>query len=188
MADRIEPATYAAKCLEQMTGSLGIKTSVTGSGEGKRVVLNVKTDEPGRLIGRGGRVLNNFDYLLNRILAGKCEEQVRAKIDVEGGSRSRADNAAASPGEAAPRERRQKSPARREGGDAPQTDDKRLERLALDAAKEVKRWGDPKTIGPFTSTERKVIHSALKDDSTVKTESGEEISGRRKKITISMAE
>lgn len=186
MNQQIDTAALAAECLEKMTAALGIKTSVSGSPDGKRVVLSVKTDEPGRLIGRGGRVLNNFDYLVNRIVSGKCEQPVRVVIDVEGGSKARGSRSADKKGEEKSR------PAREEKVEKPddrprQSEDERLEKLALDAAKEVKRWGDPKTIGPFNAGERRIIHATLESDTTLKTQSGDEMAGNKKKITISLA-
>lgn len=184
MAETMQPAEYAANCFREMAARLGVKASVTGTGEGKRIVLSVETDQPGHLIGRRGRNLNNLDYLLNRILAGKYDQQVRAKIDVKGGEEMEGKGGA----ESADGERNQRGPARKGqkkvGPGAGEGDTERLRRLALDAAKEVKRWGDSKTIGPFTTPERKIIHSTLQDDADVRTESGEELAGRRKKVTI----
>lgn len=188
MAEKIEGAAYAAACLETMTRTLGIETSVTGSGEGKKIMLAVKTSAPGRLIGRNGRVLNNLNYLLNRILAGKSKEPALAQIDVEGGRAARGDEEEDSD----PANRQAETPAprppRQPRDEVSGDDDERLRKLALDAAREVKRWGDPKTIGPFTTGERRIIHSTLKEDPTIRSESGEELPGRRKKITVFMAE
>ena len=186
MNQSIDTAALAAECLEKMTAALGIEISASGSFDGKRVVLSVTTDEPGRLIGRGGRVLNNFDYLVNRIVSGKCEQSVRVVIDVDGGKNARG------PRPEAPKNDNDQRPARKDNvessGSGPrQTDDERLEKLALDAAKEVKRWGDPKTIGPFNAGERRIIHAALENDSAIQTKSGDEMAGNKKKITISIA-
>jgi predicted RNA-binding protein Jag len=150
----------------------------------------VRTEDPGRLIGRGGRVLNNFDYLLNRIIAGKFEEQVRAKIDVEGREgRPRKETAAGKPAAGQAGGGGDDKPVGgQEDGAGADEDEKRLRKLALDAAKEVKRWGDAKTIGPFSPGERRVIHAALKADGEVRAESGEELPGRKKRITVAPAE
>lgn len=185
MNESIDTAAVAAECLEKMTAALGIKTSASGSLDGKRVVLSVKTDEPGRLIGRGGRVLNNFDYLVNRIVSGKCEQSVRVVIDVEGGSKKREKRA----GGEKPRGKTStdhEAKVENPGAAGRQSEDDRLEKLAQDAAKEVKRWGDPKTIGPFHAGERRIIHAALEKDAAVQTQSGDEVAGSKKKITISL--
>ncbi|MDT8389503.1 MAG: KH domain-containing protein [Lentisphaeria bacterium] len=184
MNQSVDTAVVAAECLEKMTAALGIQTTVSGSLDGKRVVLSVKTDEPGRLIGRGGRVLNNFDYLVNRIVSGKYEQPVRVVIDVEGGANPRGGKKEGEEGKSRPD---RETKADENDVVSRQPDNDRLEKLALDAAKEVKRWGDPKTIGPFTASERRVIHAALASDTTIQTQSGDVMAGNKKKITISLA-
>ncbi len=68
------------------------------------------------------------------------------------------------------------------------TVDEKLQRLAVDAAKEVKRWGDHKIIGPFDAAECEIIHSTLAEDPMIVSESLEEDRNGRKKIRIKTAE
>ena len=63
-----------------------------------------------------------------------------------------------------------------------------MSRMALDTAKEVKRWGDPKTIGPFNAGERRAIHLAIKDITGIVAESGPDLGGNRKKVTIQVGD
>lgn len=62
--------------------------------------------------------------------------------------------------------------------------EKTLENLALKLAKTVERTGKPVKLEPMQAYERKIIHSALQDSETVKTESiGEE---PRRRVVISL--
>ena len=61
---------------------------------------------------------------------------------------------------------------------------KTLENLAIKLAKTVERTRKPVTLEPMQAYERKIIHSALQDSKTVKTESiGEE---PRRRVVISL--
>ena len=59
-----------------------------------------------------------------------------------------------------------------------------LEQQALDAAKEVKRWGEPVTLPEMNAHDRRIIHVTLKDDPELTTESMGE--GAMKKVVISL--
>ena len=62
--------------------------------------------------------------------------------------------------------------------------EKTLENLALKLAKSVEKTGKPIKLEPMQAYERKIIHSALQESKTVKTESiGEE---PRRRIVISL--
>jgi len=59
-----------------------------------------------------------------------------------------------------------------------------LTQQALDAAKEVKRWGEPVTLPQMNSHDRRLIHVALQDDAEIRTESIGE--GNLKSVVISV--
>ena len=59
-----------------------------------------------------------------------------------------------------------------------------LGRKALDAAKEVKRWGDPIKLPEMNAHDRRIVHLALKDDPEVVTES--EGDGVMRQVVISL--
>jgi spoIIIJ-associated protein len=63
-------------------------------------------------------------------------------------------------------------------------DEEKLTLQAQDAAKEVKRWGEPVVLPAMSAKERRIIHISLQDDPELKTES--EGDGRRKKVIISL--
>eukprot|EP00831_Metopus_contortus_P085017 TRINITY_DN9784_c0_g2_i2.p3 TRINITY_DN9784_c0_g2~~TRINITY_DN9784_c0_g2_i2.p3 ORF type:complete len:129 (+),score=32.88 TRINITY_DN9784_c0_g2_i2:119-505(+) len=72
-------------------------------------------------------------------------------------------------------------------GDAANNDPEhelRLEKQALDAAKEVKRWGDSVTLPPLNAHDRRIIHITLQDDEEIITESHGD--GARKSVVISL--
>ena len=64
-----------------------------------------------------------------------------------------------------------------------------LEAMAKDTAKEVKHWKKAKRLGPYLPAERRVIHTALKDDPDVTTESipALEVGERMKYIEIKLS-
>ena len=57
-----------------------------------------------------------------------------------------------------------------------------LKKMAIRAGEKVKSKGQPLTIGPFNAHDRRIIHIALREDPSVRTESLGE--GKLKKITI----
>lgn len=73
----------ARETLEMLLGHLGLVFEVE-EGEPGRHVLNVHSREAGRLIGRDGHVLEDLQYLLNRILNRHEEGAPNVIIDIEG--------------------------------------------------------------------------------------------------------
>ncbi len=59
-----------------------------------------------------------------------------------------------------------------------------LQQQALDAAKEVKRWGDAVKLPEMNARDRRIIHVTLQDDTEITTESEGE--GAYKKVVISL--
>jgi len=56
------------------------------------LLLDVKTDDPGRLIGRQGQTLSDLQYIVNRILFSRDENAPKVTVDV-GGYRAQAREA-----------------------------------------------------------------------------------------------
>ena len=73
---------------------------------------------------------------------------------------------------------------RRGEGSAPRSNVAQLELQAQDAAKEVKRWGEPVKLPEMNAHDRRIIHITLKDDPEVVTESIGD--GAMKKVMISL--
>jgi len=74
----------ARETLELMLGHLGLVFEVEEMEPAGRHVLNIHSREAGRLIGRDGQVLEDLQYLLNRILNRSEEGATNVIVDVEG--------------------------------------------------------------------------------------------------------
>jgi spoIIIJ-associated protein len=74
----------ARETLELMLGHLGLVFEVEELEPAGRFVLNVHSREAARLIGRDGQVLEDLQYLLNRILNRGEEGAANVIVDVEG--------------------------------------------------------------------------------------------------------
>ncbi len=165
------------KCIETLTRLvelLGFSATITGQEGEREIVLDVDVDEPGRFIGKGGQYITNLELVLNRVL--QCQEgrYPYVSLNVAGCRRE-------------PREARgegRRGGKRGQGGDGAESE--QACRQALDAAKEVKKWGEAKTIGPFGGRDRRAIHLALEADSDVVAVSGPDEGRGMKKITIAL--
>jgi spoIIIJ-associated protein len=85
------PAT-PKEITEKILGSLGFPAAVEEQRIGDDLMLDVKTEESGRLIGRQGQTLADLQYLVNRILFQQDQNAPKVMIDV-GGYRSQARDA-----------------------------------------------------------------------------------------------
>ena len=78
--------------LEHILGTLGFAVTVEEQHVGSDLLLDVKTEESGRLIGRQGQTLSDLQYLVNRILFQQDQSVPKVMLDV-GGYRSQAREA-----------------------------------------------------------------------------------------------
>jgi spoIIIJ-associated protein len=78
--------------LEKILSTLGFPTTVAEQKFGDDLVLDVQTDESGRLIGRAGQTLADLQYLVNRILFQQDQSAPKVMVDV-GGYRAQARDA-----------------------------------------------------------------------------------------------
>ena len=78
--------------LEKILGTLGFPATVAEQKIGDDLMLDVKTDESGRLIGRQGQTLADLQYIVNRILFQEDQSSPKVMLDV-GGYRSQAREA-----------------------------------------------------------------------------------------------
>ena len=63
----------------------------------------------------------------------------------------------------------------------------RIRQQAIDASKEVKRWGEPVTLPPMNSHDRRIVRITLKEDTEIKTESLEsDESSNHKSVIVSL--
>jgi spoIIIJ-associated protein len=85
-------SSQAKAILERLLHTLGFEPVVEEHLLEGGVLLDVKTDDPGRLIGRQGQTLSELQYITNRILFRNDENAPKVTVDV-GGYRSEAREA-----------------------------------------------------------------------------------------------
>ena len=195
------------KDLLKMLDFLGYEDAVVKAAESNgEIELSVESQDAGRIIGRKGQTLESIQLLLNRMVQKDDPEYPRILITIDGyasrfaNGRGHSSRTTPEDGEPAPRrerrERREDRPRRERGtrrehrtrddegiGGGSQHEEN-LRQQALDAAKEVRHWGDPKTLPAMNAHDRRIIHITLKDDPEVVTESIGE--GAMKKVVISL--
>lgn len=176
-----EQVEFAKTVVTEMISRLGLTAEVSAMEREDDLVVKLDTPEPGRLIGRKGRTIDSLEYLVNRILGHHEQDFPRAVLDVDGHDTKEE-------GEREPRQRKPSQPRRDDSKEDERS--QKLERLAQDAAKEVKRWGEVKSIGPYNSHDRRIVHLALDEDSEVVAETDTEApeDAKMKKITIRLGE
>ena len=145
-----------------------------------KLALKIKSTEPGRIIGRKGQTLDSLQLLLNRIMFKGEEDCPRISIDIDGysenGSKSERPRRERNDKERGERRQRRE---RRNGASEEQ-----LIEQAKDAAKEVKKWGEPVTLPKMNAHDRRIIHITLENDPEIITESEGE--GNLKKVVVSL--
>ena len=134
--------------LELLLGHLGFVFEVEESHEpadrGERLRLNIRTRDPGRLIGRDGRTIDEIEYLLNRLVDHEEEGEAsvhqtpRIIVDVEGYRRKEQDD---------------------------------FLDTVRQKADRVRESGKPEVLPPMNAYERWMIHQAFQADPTVTTKS-----------------
>ncbi len=178
----------AANTLNTMLDYLGLDATIRAEGKPGKVNLLVKSDDAGRIIGHKGQTLSNLQLLVNRIMQKVDADFPKLYIDIDGGQQKREARTASKSsaksesarserprrngGEGEERGERNGRPRRRrsEGGEGSPRE-RMLRQQALDAAKEVRLFGLPKTLPPMNSHDRRVIHMTLKDEADLSTES-----------------
>jgi len=78
--------------LEQLLQHLGFEVTVEEHQMDDGLLLDVKTSDSGRLIGRQGQTLSDLQYLVNRLLFQQDPSSPKATVDV-GGYRAQARDA-----------------------------------------------------------------------------------------------
>ena len=176
-----ELALKARNTLGTMLDYLGLNAELKAEVNENNLALKIKSTEPGRIIGRKGQTLDSLQLLLNRIMFKGEEDCPRISIDIDGyaenGSKSERPRRERS--ERAERSERRQRRERRSGASEEQ-----LIEQAKDAAKEVKKWGEPVTLPKMNAHDRRIIHITLENDPEIITESEGE--GNLKKVVVSL--
>ena len=76
--------TQPKETLEKILTSLGFPATVEEHKMDDGVLLDVKTDEAGRLIGRQGQTLADLQYITNRLLFQQEASSPKVMVDVSG--------------------------------------------------------------------------------------------------------
>ena len=192
-----EQKAKIVKTLNTMFDYLNLSATFRVEEKGTKLSVKLSSDDAGRIIGRKGQTLESLQLILNRIMFKEDENCPHILLDIDGyakgerAERSNGGDKEESSGEndngegaerRAPRERRERRSGWREDG--PRATQEQLEQQALDAAKEVKRWGEPMTLPAMNARDRRVIHVTLQNDPELTTESIGE--GAFKKVVISL--
>lgn len=78
--------------LEQLLHNLGFNVTIEEHHLDEGLLLDVQTDDPGRLIGRQGQTLTSLQYILNRLLFRQDPKVPKVTVDI-GGYRAQARDA-----------------------------------------------------------------------------------------------
>ena len=211
-----EKMKKASTTLATMLDYLGLDANVKAEDRNGRIALIAVSEDAGRIIGRKGQTLDHLQLLVNRMVQRNDTESPRITIDVDGYSkkpremrgerddrggrddrrgdgRGRSDDRGDRGGEYRGRGRDERDSGRRfheEGAHEQPSDEEheaRIRQQAIDAAKEVKRWGESVTLPPMNSHDRRIVHIALKEDTEIKTESAEsDESSSHKSVIVSL--
>ena len=178
------------RTLATMFDYLGLNGTFRVEMRDNRIAVKIASEDAGRVIGRKGQTLESLQLIANRIMFKADNEFPHVLLDIDGyadgerGPRKESDEGDDSEGGRPARGFR-----RRERNDHDEygqrlSSREQLERQALDAAKEVKRWGDPIKLPEMNAHDRRIIHLALKEDPEVVTESEGE--GAMRQVVISL--
>ncbi len=70
------------KTLEDLLNTLGFSATVQENPMDDGILLDIETDDPGRLIGRQGQTLSQLQYVVNRMLFRQDREVPKVTLDV----------------------------------------------------------------------------------------------------------
>ena len=173
------------RTLATMIDYLGLNGTFRVEMRDDRISVKIASDDAGRVIGRKGQTLESLQLLANRIMFKTDNEFPHVMLDIDGyanGAReSRDDDEGGEPRRPRSESGRRQS---RRSDDGPRASREQLEQQARDAAKEVKRWGEPVKLPEMNAHDRRIIHLALQDDPEITTESEGE--GNFKKVVVSL--
>ncbi|UDQ98118.1 R3H domain-containing nucleic acid-binding protein [Lentisphaerota bacterium WC36G] len=161
----------ASKTLGIMLDYLGLDAQMKIEENKERMVITISSEDAGRIIGRKGQTLDSLQLILNRMMFKADNEFPRIVIDIDGYTRNK------------PQRRTRRPNSRRSGGRNSKNNDI-LVKQAIDAAKEVKRWGEAVTLPMMNAHDRRLIHITLQDDNEIVTQSHGE--GNKKSVVISL--
>ena len=170
------------KVLAKMFDYLALNGDFKVEEKGQRIGVAIASENAGRIIGRKGQTLESLQLLINRMMFKLDEECPHITLDIDGYAAGDRENRTGDEEGNAGRKEYSRRPRR---DDNSRNSVEQLEKQAKDAAKEVKRWGEPVKLPEMNAHDRRIIHITLKDDPEVTTESIGE--GAMKKVVISLS-
>ncbi len=172
------------RTLATMFDYLGLNGTFRVEMRNERISVKIASEDAGRVIGRKGQTLESLQLLANRIMFKTDNEFPHVMLDIDGyanGDREpRGEGEEGRPQRSESGRRR----SRRDGDNFSRSSREQLEQQAKDAAKEVKRWGEPVKLPEMNAHDRRIIHLTLQDDPEIATESEGE--GNFKKVVVSL--
>ena len=170
------------RTLATMFDYLGLNGTFRVEMRDERISVKIASEDAGRVIGRKGQTLESLQLLANRIMFKTDNEFPHVMLDIDGyanGDREpRGEGEEGRPQRSESGRRRSK----RDGDNFSRNTREQLEQQAKDAAKEVKRWGEPVRMPEMNAHDRRIVHIALQNDPDVTTESEGE--GALKKVVV----
>jgi spoIIIJ-associated protein len=196
-----------------MLDYLGLDAKLKIEEKGSKLAIIIASEDAGRIIGRKGQTLDSLQLILNRMMFNTEPECPRIVIDIDGYSKNNTRPGGSDDGDNEERgggrdyDRGERGGGRDDRGGGRRNDrrdrggrdnerrsfdndedeaahEETLRIQALDAAKEVKRWGESAVLPQMNSHDRRIIHITLQDDPEITTVSEGE--GSLKKVVISL--
>lgn len=172
----------SSKTLSTMLDFLGLEGTVKTEKRPSKINLVISSEDAGRIIGRKGQSLESLQLLLNRMMQNGNEDFPKVYIDIDGYSSNGKTVAERRPSRE--RAERRERGERRGGRRFDSGKEDILQQQALDAAKEVRRWGESVTLPAMNSHDRRIIHITLENEPDLHTESIGE--GAMKSVVVSL--
>lgn len=172
----------SSKTLSTMLDFLGLEGTVKAEKRPSKINLLISSEDAGRIIGRKGQSLESLQLLLNRMMQNGNEDFPKVYIDIDGYSSNGKTVAERRPSRE--RAERRERGERRGGRRFDSGKEDILQQQALDAAKEVRRWGESVTLPAMNSHDRRIIHITLENEPDLHTESIGE--GAMKSVVVSL--
>jgi len=171
------------RTLATMFDYLGLNGTFRVEMRDHRMAVKIASEDAGRVIGRKGQTLESLQLIANRIMFKADNEFPHVLLDIDGYANG--DREPRGEGEEArPQRESGRRQSRRGGDNYSRSSREQLEQQAKDAAKEVKRWGEPVKLPEMNAHDRRIIHLTLQDDPEISTESEGE--GNFKKVVVSL--
>lgn len=173
------------RTLATMFDYLGLNGTFRVEMRDNRIAVKIASEDAGRVIGRKGQTLESLQLIANRIMFKADNEFPHVLLDIDGyANGDREPRAEGEDAEGRPVRESGRRHSRRGDNSFSRSSREQLEQQAKDAAKEVKRWGEPVKLPEMNAHDRRIIHLTLQDDPEITTESEGE--GNLKKVVVSL--